>query len=597
MNSLPQRILFLGLTPLLSPAGDGLLFLDQGAAAGVDDIGFGRGAAWVDLDGDGRLDIVAADSAMRVAFLRQLPDQTFESAAGAWNVPATAADAWGVVTADFDEDGDPDLYLPRGGWSGPRDNLLLVNELNTLGRIYAASNLGDAAVASASFGATALDYDRDGDVDLFVSNRQAPDGGPGVCTLLRNDGNLIFRDVSAAAGIVHSGLFTHCSAGDLDNDGWPEIAVGGLDGPNLLYHNQGDGTFVEVAQAAGVGTPGQNYGLVFDDFDNDGWMDLWSPKYHGIGELFLNAGDGSFARVDVEMPAVTDMGHNSGDLDGDGYPDLYIGTGGPEYPYDDVLLLVRPDAAGGLTLTDASESSGILASGPTRSHGCPFGDYDRDGDIDFFANNGGPEWISFSAQESYLWQNQGNGSRWLAVGLEGRLSNRSGIGTRGVVSLPTGRQIHRHRTAGKGFANSDASELHFGLGAAPFASQLELRWPSGVVQVLESPQLDTRTLLVETGLVVSGAAQLGATLTLEVCGSSAATVELTGILTPPIGLPRPIEGLPDVPDLGPSGVASAALVLPSSPALAGSLLELGAQITAPGSGVPTVTPTIALVLE
>ena len=260
---------------------------------------------------------------------RQKPDHTFEEANALWGITLDHNRTWSVLVADFDNDGDNDIYYVNGNFPGER-NTLWRNDLNTQGSFTNVTNQsGDAGLPLRGFGATALDYDRDGLLDFFMSNITAADRN----YLFHNEGGLVFTEVGATAGITHNGQSRHCSAGDIDNDGWDDIAVGHWDTSNLLYHNQRDGTFKEIAERAGCGSPGRNFGCVLEDFNNDGWVDIYAAKYHfrftQPSRLYLNEGDGTFLDVTAGSGTTgqTDMGHNTGDLDADGYPDIYIGTG------------------------------------------------------------------------------------------------------------------------------------------------------------------------------------------------------------------------------------------------------------------------------
>ncbi len=454
----------------------------------------------IDVDGDGLLDLIAANDNMPNFFFRQQPDHTFEDATAAWGIAFDDRQHWGVLVTDFDNDGDPDVYFINGGFPG-QPNQLLRNDISTSGiltDVSAASGDGDHSVRH--FGGTALDYDLDGDLDIFLTSPNPGDS----CVLLRNDGNLFFTDVSAAAGLVHTEAFRHCSVGDFNNDGWFDVAVGSYFGPNRLYRNNGNGTFTDVAQQAGVQTPDFNFGLVLEDFDNDGWQDLFVPKYLldtiGTSELFRNNRDGTFSDVTAGsgMTGQTDMGHNTGDLDADGYPDIFIGTGNPAFPDDSHLFLMTPDGNGGLIGLDYSDESGITSNGPTRCHGIALGDYDQDGSVDAYINNGGPSGLPESFEPNFLWQSQGNANNWTALRLTGVISNRSGVGARSVAITNSGREVHRILRAGNGFANTDSPLQHFGIGQDEIIECIVITWPSGVVQTIHDPPLTQVIDVVET---------------------------------------------------------------------------------------------------
>jgi hypothetical protein len=477
-----------------------LVFTNEAPAAGVEELHYGRGAAMFDLDGDGRLDLVAANAGMPNSFFRQTADHRFAKMGQAWGIPPGDASTWGVLVADFDNDGDGDVYFVNGGFESPQANRILRNDLDVSGVFTDVSgSAGAAAAVGKDFGATALDFDRDGRLDIFISTTDLDD----PCRLLRNQGDLVFADVSEAAGIVHEGHFRHCSAGDVDNDGWADIAVGNQSGPNRLYRNLANGTFEDVAPAAGVDSPTKNFGMVLEDFDNDGWDDVYLPKYHikPIGPSRLYVNPGRFPLIDVTessgMTGQADMGHNTGDLDGDGYPEIYVGTGSPGFLMDDVLLKVVPAGPLGLSVIDLSASSGITSMGPTRCHGMAIGDYDGDGLVDVYVNNGGPEGDPAMLQKTFLWRNDAPARAWFALHLVGVTSNGTAVGARCRVVTSSGRVIRRVVRVGSGFANTNSPRLHFGLDDGETVEDVEIAWPSGLVQAVPPPPRGAVTAVIE----------------------------------------------------------------------------------------------------
>ena len=478
-------------------------FIDRVTETGTQNLSFGRGSAMVDLDGDGLLDIITGNAKGLNLILRQNPDHTFTQVNQAWGFGTEEDLTWGTIVADFDNDGDPDILFVNGNAGGFPDIdpcRLYRNDLSTSGiftDVTAAS--GDLAIPSSNFGGTTLDYDNDGDLDVFLSSKN--DENP--CRLLRNDGNLTFTDVGTQAGITHLSVFRHCSTGDFDNDGWMDIAVGSLSNASRLYRNNQDGTFTDVAASLGVDSPRYNFGMILEDFNNDGWQDIYMPKWQLNPEvpspLFLNNGDGTFTDVTVGsgMTGQTDMGHNTGDIDLDGFPDIFIGTGTPDFASPDILLLITPNGSGGLNANDVSGASGITAAGGTRCHGIVFGDYDRDGDIDIYVNNGGPAQDRNTEQDNSFFQNQGNGNPWAAIKLVGTTSNRDGVGARCVAITNTGREIHRMHRSAHGFCNTNPAEVWFGIGSDTSIDRIEITWPSGITQTVNQPTMGTISTIVE----------------------------------------------------------------------------------------------------
>ncbi|MCB9898461.1 MAG: CRTAC1 family protein [Planctomycetes bacterium] len=602
MSLRPPRVSLLLALLAASPAAQ-TTFVDVAHAAGVDFLNLGRGAAMIDLDGDGRLDLVCGSGYGGTMpgdekVYRQKADHTFDDVTAAWGFLPNSEDAFSVLATDLDDDGDVDVYFANGGFAANQANQLLRNDLDTLGSFTDVSaTAGDADLTDIAFGTTALDADLDGDLDLFVSDNGSG-ATPGGVHLLRNDGALQFTEVTVAAGMDATGWFRHCGAGDYDNDGWPDVGAGNYTGANVLYHNDADGTFTNVAAKAGVLSPDQNYGFVFADFDNDGWLDVflpkWQPQVSAVPTTFLlNAGDGTFTDVTdgMETGFHTDMGHNVADVDADGYPDVFIGTGWPYGAYKDILFLVRPDGLGGLIATDASAASGIEAVGETRCHGVAFGDYDEDGDVDIYLNLGGMSHAPDTAQANVLWQNQGNGNHWLQLDPRGVLSSRTPAGLHGELVVPGRDPVQRTLMVGSGFGNTDAPALHFGTGDASGPAEVRLRWPSGIVQTLLLPGIDTRHTVVETGLRLLGQVELGGLVTLQACGPAGQIAELMiGTQAAHLPLPKfggylellpPLVGPLPVP-LGPAGLLELPVPLPDDPALSGATISLQAWTHDPG---------------
>ena len=487
-----------------APFDDTLHFTDAAATTGVEEVSFGRGAAMVDFDGDGLLDLAMANSGMPNGFYRQLPSHSFQDATQLWGLPEDQLAHWGLIAADFDNDGDADVFVANGGFDFLEPNQLLRNDLSTTGLFTdVSSSAGDVGLLSESFSATALDHDNDGLLDLFVSD--SDEGLPGQ--LLHNLGGLVFTNVAATVGMgaARSGLGT--SSGDFDNDGWMDVAVGAFIGANQLFHNQGNGTFLDVAAAAGVEHADLNFGLTLEDFNGDGWLDLFVPKYNQSGSgipsrLYINTQGSTFVDKTSEaaMTGSAAMGHNTGDLNGDGLPEILIGTGAPALGFLDFLY--KP-VAGSAFLFDLSLSSGITSAGPTRAHGMAIGDIDGDGDVDVYFSNGGPQVDASTLESNSLWLNDGNATSWFGLALEGVVSNRSAIGARAAATTETGAVVYRYLRAGHGFGNTNSPVLHFGTWNASSVVRVDITWPSGIEQVLLAPEMSAVTEVLETGITIA----------------------------------------------------------------------------------------------
>ncbi|MDA0666941.1 MAG: CRTAC1 family protein [Planctomycetota bacterium] len=591
-----------------------MTYTDEAAARGVLEPGYGRGTAMVDLDNDGMLDLIVTMSEMEDAFLRQKADGTFEKMNAAWGIPATLDRGWGVLAADFDNDGDRDVYFPTGGFSGAQANTILRNDLSAIGKFTdMTANSGDTQLATfSSFGGTVLDYDNDGDLDIFVSNNGVAVGRPVRNALLRNDGNFTFTDVSRSAGITQLGDFRHCSSGDVDNDGFVDIFVGDFVNSNVLYHNNGDGTFTDTAASAGVEDPGKNFGGVLIDFNNDGWLDLYGARYQFSGNypsgLYINNADGTFTDVrnDSGMTRQKDMGHNCADLNADGFPDIYIGTGHPNLKELDPVKLVRPAPGGRLRVKEVGFSAGFQALGKTRCHGIAFGDINRDGNTDVYVNNGGPAFVPVSWQENTLFISDGNANKWIQVEPIGVISNKSAVGVRMMARTGDNVKVFRLNTVGRGFCNTDSPIAHFGLGPSSAVLDFVMKWPSGIQQDYLDLESAKAHKIYETGFTWSGTPAVGANINVKAFGVPNGTVTLfysdvagetrdraqggTVRMGGSITFETPFT-------LGSDGKANTTFQIPNDPNLSGETLYLQAKVQ-DSSGVHplTLTHNIKLVI-
>lgn len=484
-------------------------FLNIAAEAGVDTFSLSGGAVADDFDGDGWLDLVVSswDPSVETSFFRNRGDGTFERKEA--NLDGIKG-GLNLVQADYDNDGDLDIFVTRGAWlreAGHHPNSLLEND--GTGRFTDVSHaVGLALPAYPTQTACWEDYDLDGDLDLFVGN-ESVDDHDAPCRLFRNDGGR-FIDVAEEAGVAFHAYVKGAGWGDYDGDGWPDLVLSDLTGSNRLARNRGDGSFEDVSALLRPDAgPKRSFPTWFFDYDNDGWLDLFLSGYSSTAAevygyyrtgrmpayshpcLYRNlGGDKGFldsavsARLDRPM---LPMGCNFGDLTGNGYPDMYLGTGTPSFELIVPNTLYINDSGTFFDLTLTSRM-GHLQKG----HAIAFADFDRDGDLDVFAQMGG----ALPADKYYdaLYQNPGFGRHWLGVKLVGTRSNRFGVGCRVRVLIDEPgrgqRWIHQWMSSGGSFG-ANPLELHFGLGEADKAERLEVFWPvSGKTQVIENPAID-----------------------------------------------------------------------------------------------------------
>ncbi len=498
-------------------------FRNVAPALGLDVVNLSGGAIADDFDGDGFYDIVTStiDTRGPMHFFRNNGDGTFTERSAEARLDRILG-GLNLVHADYDNDGDLDILVLRGAWFGEHGrhaNSLLRNDGQ--GRFCdVAYEAGIAEPAYPTQTAAWADYDLDGDLDLYVGNEAWGENRfPGQ--LYRNNGDGTFTDVAAEAGVENLRPAKGVVWGDFDEDRWPDLYVSNLGAPNRLYRNNGDGTFTDVAEAAGVTGPRDSFPVWFWDYDNDGHLDLYVSSYYQVlgpqrlyetvasyvglpGEaerpaLYRGDGRGGFRNVaaEVGLTLVTyPMGANFGDLDNDGFLDFYLGTGYPSY--DGLMPNVMYHNLRGRRFVDVSAAGGF--GHLQKGHGVAFADFDGDGDQDVFEQMGGG-WPG-DAFADVLYENPGFGNSWIEVKLVGRRSARCAIGARirvEVVEDGVRREIHRVVGSGGSFGANPLAQ-HVGLGRAARAEVLEVFWPaSGERQRFEDVPAGRRYEIVEGG--------------------------------------------------------------------------------------------------
>ena len=490
----------------------------------------GSGAAFFDYNNDSFLDLYIVNSG-------DVPETTPDTSAGNIlyrnNGDGTFADVtefagvgdtgygMGVAVADYDNDGDQDIYVTNFG-----PNVLYRN--NGDGTFTDATQ--EAAVGDEKWGTSCafLDFDLDGNLDLYVVNYVEYDLSMKSCTnpksgwveychprtfkgtadvFYQNNGDGTFTNVTKRVGVYNSaeGRGMGIAVGDVDNNGYPDLYIVNDTNRNFFYYNNGDGTFTDIALFSGTGYNGHGIaeggmGVDFGDYNRDGWLDIFVTNTE-TNTLYRSHGDGDFtdetetARLGGETALLVGFGTKFFDYDNDGDLDIFVANGHVQdrvalstttYPQRDELYRNNGDG----TYAEISDSAGKYFSEKYVGRGVAFGDYDNDGDTDVFIVN--------SNQRAILLRNDGgNRNYWIAIQLIGTKSNRDGIGARLRVTSGQKTQIAEVQS-GASYCSASDRRVIFGLGKMADVDEIEVKWPSGIVQTLKGIRANQLVTITES---------------------------------------------------------------------------------------------------
>jgi hypothetical protein len=501
-------------------------FPEVAASESLDILGRAGGAVVEDFDGDGLLDVMVTSSGPmdQMHLFHNNGDGTFRDVTRTAGLIGETG-GLNLVVTDYNNDGHPDVLVLRGGWWGKQGNYpisLLRNNGN--GTFDDVTEQADLLVYGPTQTAAWADFDGDGWLDLFVGY-ESKDGDRHRSLLFHNNHDGTFTEMGAASGLGDLGFVKGVAWGDYNNDGRPDLYISVMNGKNHLFRNDGprdakDGKqgwkFTDVTDAAGVALQNNSFATWFFDYDNDGWPDIFVAGYSleastDVGafemglpvraekpKLYRNMHDGTFRDVTAETHldrAILTMGANFGDLDNDGWLDIYLGTGDSTYQALLPNRMFRNDAGHEFQDVTTAGNFGHLQKG----HSIAFADLHRSGFEDVFEEMGGAQ--PGDAFQSALYRNPGNTNHWITLKLVGTKSNRAAFGAKVDVAVknPNGATRHIYRTVGFGSSfGGNPLEQHIGIGTANRISEVTVQWPaSGIVDRVANVASDRQYTLLE----------------------------------------------------------------------------------------------------
>jgi hypothetical protein len=464
------------------------------------------GVIMEDFDGDGLLDLMVSGSGPhdQLRFFHNNGDGTFSDRTREAGLTGETG-GLNIVVTDYNNDGYPDVLVLRGGWWGQNGkypmSLLRNNGNGTFDDVTEEAGLLSLHPTQTAAWA---DYDNDGWLDLYVGHEaNTTENHPSQ--LFHNNHDGTFSEVAARNGLADMGFVKGVAWGDFNNDGRPDLYVSVKGKGNRLFRNDGpldpknprpdQWKFTDVTAQAGVAEPIHSFATWFFDYDNDGWPDLFVAGFYvdtlndigafemglpykaEVPRLYHNNHDGTFTDVTKQVKldrAILVMGANFGDLDNDGWLDVYLGTG--DVPYESLLPNRMFRNHEGRVFQDVTTSGGF--GHLQKGHGVAFGDIDNDGDEDVFEEMGGA--ASGDNYPSVLYENPGHGNHWVTLELEGVKTNRAAFGTRVNVAVKTATGMrHIYRTVGYGSSfGGNPLRQHIGVGKAEKIVEIEVTWPT-----------------------------------------------------------------------------------------------------------------------
>ena len=501
-------------------------FPQLAAAAGIDIMGHAGGVAVEDFDGDGRLDVMVTSSGPldQMHLFHNNGDGTFTDVTRKSGLMGEIG-GLNLVLTDYNNDGHVDVLVLRGGWWGQSGcypmSLLKNNGDGTFDDVTVRAGLISEHPTNTAAWA---DFDGDGWLDVFVGHESTKEN-PHPSQLFHNNHDGTFTEVGAASGLGELGFVKGVAWGDYNNDGRPDLYVSVMYGKNHLFRNDGPRDakdirqgwkFTDVAAEAGVDKQSNSFATWFFDYDNDGWPDIFVAGYSleessdvgafelgrptraELPKLYRNMHDGKFKDVTAETHmdrTILTMGASFGDLDNDGWLDVYLGTGDSTYQALLPNRMFRNDAGNRFQDVTTAGDFGHLQKG----HGVAFADLRGTGFEDVFEEMGGAQ--PGDGYQSALYRNPGSTNHSVTLVLQGVRSNRAAFGAKiDVAFREPGKPLrHVYRTVGFGSSfGGNPLRQHIGIGAAKRVSEVIVTWPAtGVVDRIRDIEADKSYALRE----------------------------------------------------------------------------------------------------
>ena len=490
-------------------------FKELATSIGVGENGLSGSTCLDDFNNDGLIDIFATSYGMSDQSKLFLNTGSGFSDATANSGLEGIVSGLNCIHADYDNDGDNDIFVLRGAWLGKGGNhpnsLLKNNGDGTFSDVTKSSGLlSHKPTQTASW----ADVNRDGYLDLFIGNESKKQQS-NKCELFINQKDGTFKEESTAYNLPNlTGFVKGVTFGDFNNDKWPDLYISVLGGKNLLFKNEA-GKFKEIGESAGVDAPIFSFPCWFWDVNNDGLQDIFVSSYElsnlkdlsddfakelqdiktksNKSKLYINNGDETFSEQSVDYnidKSLYAMGANFGDLDNDGWLDFYVGTGAPDF--STIIPNRMFHNKDGKTFEEVTSAGGF--GHIQKGHGIGFADFDNDGDQDIYAVMGGAfEGDKFT---NVYFENPISKNNWVNIALEGSLSNKSAIGARLELKLNNGRTIYYTINTGGSFG-SNSLEAEIGLGTAKKIKQLNITWPNSENQIIRNLQVNKKYLITE----------------------------------------------------------------------------------------------------